>query len=149
MIILFALDSRIIIFVKIVNLIKLMIKLYQEIKEVKDQMRELADKLEALETVEEKIVSKTGDVVIADGNTILVCDEGLSVHLGGHNMGSGIICVKASAYNDQVRTGDHEHLGTFNEVYMLRSDVEKDYISRDWLRHQEKQRWEAWCKGRS
>jgi hypothetical protein len=88
----------------------------QQIEEVKDQMRALADKLEALETVETAPKPERGEVW-ADWNGsrfIIDANGGMAYHSGSHY--SDHCSVTAS------NAGDCKRLGTFDEVYCLRSD---------------------------
>ena len=93
-----------------------------EIKEVKDQMRELADRLEALETVEQRNPKK-GDVWECGGINYHVNEKLYMVEPNG-----------IQAFEPAANYEHKNYLGTFGEVYVLRSDVEKDYVSKKELR---------------
>ena len=99
----------------------------QEIKEVKDQMRVLADKLEALEAVEtQKRKPQKGEVWQGNssGEVILITNDQRYVQRSN----GAIFDVNgffAEAYT---------YLGNARDVLMLRSEVEKDYVSKEDLR---------------
>lgn len=98
----------------------------EEIKEVKDQMRELADRLEALEQETPKREPQATDVWTNanSGRHFIIDDEGVS-DLGLD--GSG--CVRMETDFRFGRTDTY--LGKAADVLMLRSDVEKDYVSKE------------------
>ena len=101
-----------------------------EIKSIKDAQRELADRLEALETVEAapKCQPRRGDVWADwNGARFLIDINGGMTYANGCYYTDYMSVIGSSA-------GECRCLGTFDEVYMLRSDVEKDYVSKEDLR---------------
>ena len=99
-----------------------------EIKEVKDQMRELADRLEALETVEvaPKRKPQRGEVWQGQSSKeiALITNDKSFVQRS-----NGAIFDVHGYFTDS-----YTYLGKAKDVLMLRSDVEKDYVSKKELR---------------
>jgi hypothetical protein len=104
-----------------------------EIKSIKEAQRDLADRLEALEQETPKRKPECGDVWQRGGERYMVA-----------NAGSGGL-VLAIDVNDGTRWSDTNknpfggsieeftYLGKAKDVLMLRSDVEKDYVSKEEL----------------
>ena len=93
-----------------------------EIKAVKDQMRELAEKLESLEAPETR-KPKVGDVIQQPigGAIQFVTSNGLCT-LGNSNW-IGMESHEKSVNLKRVHDGDCDYLGTFDEVYVLRDEA--------------------------
>ena len=111
----------------------------EEIKSIKEAQRALsvdqsalADRLEALEAETPKREPREGDVYVhvsIDNSFLLFKDQYIS--LSGD---TEAISMKKCLGKSPWETGQYVFKGTFNEVYMLRSDVEKDYVSKEDLR---------------